>query len=486
MTEIIRNILAFLYNITILLIFLYTISQFFLVIIYLLKKRLKPEFSPDYLPYVTIQLPIYNEKYVVDRLIKNIVAIEYPSAFLQIQLLDDSTDESLASNRELVRYYAAKGIDIVHLFRKDRENYKAGALKEGLKTAKGDFIAIFDADFLPSKEWLKKSIGYFINPKVGVVQARWEHINRNFSIATLVQGMALDHHFVIEQTGRNLGNHFINFNGTAGIWRKECITDAGNWEGDTLTEDLDLSYRAQLKNWEFIYLENLGTPSELPVAMSAVRTQQYRWNKGGAENFRKNISKVIKSKELSFSTKFHAIAHLLNSSVFLWVFLFSILSVPMVVILQKPTFFDAFLNLGLFLKYNIFALILIFYITFRKTQSRKIKDIPKYLFQFLLFFPVVMGLAFHNSIAVLEGYFRRKTAFIRTPKFNIINKTDDWKSNNYLKSFKNIKVWLELPLILFFGFGVYLDLKYLDYGFLQFHLLLITGYSFVFLKTILE
>ena len=234
----------------------------------------------------------------MERLLDNISQLKYPSEKLEIQVLDDSTDESLESTAAKIKVLQEKGIDIHHICRTNRKGFKAGALKEGLEIAKGEFIAIFDADFLPKEDWLLQTVPYFKDDKIGVVQTRWSHINKKYSTLTKVQAFALDAHFTLEQVGRNSKGHFINFNGTAGIWRKKCIYDAGNWEGDTLTEDLDLSYRAQLKNWKFKYLENIETPAELPVVISATRSQQFRWNKGGAENFQKMIKQVLKTKHI--------------------------------------------------------------------------------------------------------------------------------------------------------------------------------------------
>jgi cellulose synthase/poly-beta-1,6-N-acetylglucosamine synthase-like glycosyltransferase len=482
------NIIVVIYGLTVLLILFYTTTQLFLFLnyIFIKKTETKFEFPEENLPYVTIQLPIYNEKYVVERLLSNIVKIDYPKDKIEIQVLDDSTDESLEQNIILVDKLKNEGHNIVHLHRINRENFKAGALKAGLITAKGEFIAIFDADFLPQSNWLRSCISNFSDPKIGVVQTRWHHINRDYSVLTMVQGMALDHHFTVEQTGRNQANHFINFNGTAGVWRKTCIIDAGNWEGDTLTEDLDLSYRAQLKNWKFVYLENLGTPSELPVAISAIRTQQFRWNKGGAENFRKNINKIIKSDILSFNTKIQAFAHLLNSSVFLWAFLLSILSVPMVLIKTNSGFLNAVLGLGTFVKYNYALLIIVFYVSYRKTQSKSIAQIPKFIFQYLVFFPVILGLTFHNSLAVLEGYFGIKSAFVRTPKFNIQSNSDTWKTNQYLSKKLTFAMFAELLLVFYFAFGIYLGVVNQVFGYVAFHSILVLGYSFVFFSSINE
>jgi cellulose synthase/poly-beta-1,6-N-acetylglucosamine synthase-like glycosyltransferase len=290
------------YSISLLIIFFYALAQLNLLINYVRARKnvatdeLLDLANPDEVPYVTIQLPLYNELYVTERLLNNIVSLDYPIHKLEIQVLDDSTDESVVSTAAQINALQKTGIDIQHIRREDRVGFKAGALKEGLETAKGELIAIFDADFLPDADWLQKTIPHFKNKEVGVVQTRWGHLNRNYSLLTRIQAFALDAHFTLEQVGRNSKGHFINFNGTAGVWRKQCIIEAGNWEGDTLTEDLDLSYRAQLKEWKFKYLEDVETPAELPVVISAARSQQFRWNKGGAENFQKMFKKVIAAK----------------------------------------------------------------------------------------------------------------------------------------------------------------------------------------------
>ena len=247
----ITYIIIAIYSIALVLIFFYSLAQLNLLVNYLWYKRQNQEapkynlLDPKEIPFVTIQLPIYNEEYVVERLLENIAKIEYPSSKLEIQVLDDSTDDSVNDTARRIAALQETGLDITHIRRENRSGYKAGALKEGLKIAKGEFIAIFDADFLPDADWLKKTVIYFKDQEIGVVQTRWGHINRDYSTLTKIQAFALDAHFTLEQVGRNAKGHFINFNGTAGIWRKECILDAGNWEGDTLTEDLDLSYRAQ-------------------------------------------------------------------------------------------------------------------------------------------------------------------------------------------------------------------------------------------------
>lgn len=313
---ILNTTIIVIYTIAIVLIFMYSLAQLNLLYNYLSSKKANKDCETfdlsksEEVPFVTIQLPVFNEMYVMDRLLENIALIDYPKDKLEIQVLDDSTDETVETTKLQIEKIQNTGLDIKHITRTDRSGFKAGALKEGLKIAKGEFIAIFDADFLPKPNWLKCTIPYFKDEQIGVVQTRWSHINRNYSLLTKIQAFALDAHFTLEQVGRNSKGHFINFNGTAGIWRKECIIDAGNWEGDTLTEDLDLSYRAQLKNWKFKYLEDVETPAELPVVISAARSQQFRWNKGGAENFRKMLKRVITSKNISSKTKIHGLLHL--------------------------------------------------------------------------------------------------------------------------------------------------------------------------------
>jgi len=284
-------------------------------------------------PIVTIQLPVFNELYVVERLIDNICALDYPSDKLQIQVLDDSTDETLDLTQKKVDEYQDKGFDIQLIHRKDRTGYKAGALANGMKTARGEFIAIFDADFMPNKDFLLRTLPYFADSKVGVVQTRWEHLNRDYSLITKLQAFQLNVHFTIEQSGRQAADYLLQFNGTAGVWRAKAIEDAGGWEADTLTEDLDLSYRAQLKGWSIKYLEDVGSPAELPAEMNGLKSQQFRWMKGGAETARKMIPSVWRSP-LSFSKKMHATIHLLSSTIFVFVFVIGVFSVPLTFLIK--------------------------------------------------------------------------------------------------------------------------------------------------------
>ncbi|AGC77079.1 glycosyl transferase, family 2 [Nonlabens dokdonensis DSW-6] len=445
--------------------------------------------NPDEVPYVTIQLPVFNEAYVMDRLLDNIILLEYPREKLEIQVLDDSTDETVTSTAAHVKRLAANGLDIVHITRTDRSGYKAGALKEGLEIAKGDLIAIFDADFLPEADWLQKTIPHFKDPEIGVVQTRWAHLNRDYSILTQIQAFALDAHFTLEQVGRNSKGHFINFNGTAGVWRKETIYDAGNWEGDTLTEDLDLSYRAQLKNWKFKYLEHVTTPAELPIIISAARSQQFRWNKGGAENFRKMFRRVL-SSDMSFKSKLHGILHLLNSTMFLNVLIVGVLSIPMLYIKNEYGHLREYFIVMSFFVISTIIFFFCYWYMYKKTYGGGFKNFISYIGMFFTFFSIAMGFSFHNSIAVLEGHAGKRSEFVRTPKFNLKAVGGNWKANKYLRKKISPHVIIEGLLMLYFAFGMYSAFvvgdQGGDFGLFPFHLMLFIGFGFVFIRSITE
>lgn len=491
---IIETIILVIYSAALIMIFMYALAQLNLLFNYLRARRTQrnsPKFNldkPEEVPFVTIQLPVYNELYVMERLLNNISLLEYPKDKLEIQVLDDSTDESFQSTAEQIAELQKTGLDIVHLSREDRVGFKAGALKEGLKTAKGEFIAIFDADFLPKPDWLKRTIPYFKDEEIGVVQTRWGHLNRDYSLLTRVQAFALDAHFTLEQVGRNSKGHFINFNGTAGVWRKQCIIDAGNWEGDTLTEDLDLSYRAQLNNWKFKYLEEVETPAELPVVISAARSQQFRWNKGGAENFRKMLSRLLKSQNISTKTKVHGILHLLNSTMFLNVLIVAILSIPILWIKNEYEHLKVYFIVMSFFVISTVIFFICYWFTYRNIYGGGWKNFLEYIGMFFTFFSVAMGFSLHNSIAVLEGHFGKKSDFIRTPKFNISSLKDSWKGNKYLKKNLSPNIILEGCLMLYFGFGMYSAFivgdQGGDFGLFPFHLMLFVGFAYVFFKSL--
>jgi cellulose synthase/poly-beta-1,6-N-acetylglucosamine synthase-like glycosyltransferase len=479
------------YSISLLLIFFYSLAQLNLLVNYLGYKRRNKEapkynlLDPKEIPFVTIQLPIYNEEYVVERLLENISKIEYPISKLEIQVLDDSTDDSVLDTAKRIKALQETGLDIQHIRRTNRQGYKAGALKEGLDMAKGEFIAIFDADFLPSSDWLKKTVVYFKDKEIGVVQTRWGHINREYSTLTRIQAFALDAHFTLEQVGRNAKGHFINFNGTAGIWRKECILDAGNWEGDTLTEDLDLSYRAQLKNWKFKYLEDVETPAELPVVISAARSQQFRWNKGGAENFRKTVWSVISAKNIPFKTKFHGVMHLLNSSMFLCVFLVALLSIPMMYIKNTYGHLGWVFEATSFFILSTVILFVCYWFTYKSIQGSGFDNFVDYISIFFTFFSVALGFSLHNTIAVLEGHMGKRSEFVRTPKFNLNSIKDSWKGNKYLATKLSPNMILEAALMLYFLFGMYSAIPLNDFGLFPFHFMLFLGFGYVFFKSLM-
>ena len=483
-------IIIIIYTLALLLIFFYSLAQLNLYFNYLKAKKSKQDCetfnlnNPHEVPYVTIQLPLYNEKYVVERLLNNIATIEYPKDRLEIQVLDDSTDESVLQTKDQIEELRANGLDIIHITRVNRKGFKAGALKEGLKIAKGEFIAIFDADFLPKPNWLLKTILYFKDEQIGVVQTRWGHINRNYSMLTKVQAFALDFHFILEQVGRNFGNHFINFNGTAGVWRKSCILDAGDWQGDTLTEDLDLSYRAQLKDWKFKYLEDVETPAELPVVISAARSQQFRWNKGAAENFQKLYWRLFTDKTVSAKTKFHSFFHLLNSSMFLLVLLVAILSVPVLFIKNNNPDFSWYFNVIAFFGLSTLIFFISYWLTYKKIHGGGFKNFIRFIGMFFTFFSVAMGFSVHNSVAVIEGHLGKKSEFVRTPKFNINSIKDSWKGNKYLSQNVSGNTIIELVLMLYFGYAIYSAFTTGDFGLIIFHLMLFAGFGFVGLKSL--
>tara|TARA_B110000503_G_C7160360_1_gene419385 strand:- start:217 stop:1698 length:1482 start_codon:yes stop_codon:yes gene_type:complete len=473
------------YGIALLFIFCYSLIQIQLVIKYKRyqkqqKLRLAEHTNVNFEPKVTVQLPLFNEKYVTERLIDCAAALDYPKDKLEIQVLDDSTDETVEITKAKVEEIQKTGIDIVYLHRTDRTGYKAGALAEGTKIAKGDFIAIFDADFLPERDFIQRMVQPFQDEKVGMVQSRWEHINEHYSMLTKLQAFGLDAHFSVEQGGRNAGQHFINFNGTAGIWRKSAIADAGGWQSDTLTEDLDLSYRAQLKGWKFIFLEEVGSPAELPAVMNALKTQQFRWNKGAAECVRKNLGKVLRSKDIDFGTKMNAIFHLMNSAVFICIIVLALLSIPMLNIKNNfEEYKTLFLVASVFL-ITLPILALFYWTSMSRNYASKSKAFFHFVFLFPMFLAVSMGLSLHNAMAVLEGYIGKKSAFIRTPKFNLSNdKSKKWGTNIYLRRKINPITILEVLFAAYFFGGILLGFHYEDYGLMPFHVMLFLGFGYV-------
>jgi cellulose synthase/poly-beta-1,6-N-acetylglucosamine synthase-like glycosyltransferase len=425
-------------------------------------------------PMVTVQLPLYNEMYVVRRLIEASCAIDYPKDKLEIQVLDDSTDETVDLVASIVREKKEQGFIIHHVRRANRKGFKAGALKEGLKTATGEFVAVFDADFIPRPEFLKKTIPYFYtDKKIGMVQTRWEHLNGEYSLMTRTQAMALDGHFVIEQNIRNRAGYFIQFNGTGGVWRTSCIIDAGNWQADTLTEDLDLSYRAQLRGWKFKFLRDVTSPAELPAEINALKSQQFRWTKGAIETARKLLPMVWKAN-IPFRIKFHSTFHLTSNIVFPFIVIASILNVPLTFV-KHAGMHDVYFD---FMSVFVFAFVgsFLFYLY---AQKDVYADWRRRIFLFPLFMAGSMGLAVNNSKAVMEGLFKRKSDFIRTPKYGIEGKKQSWQDKKYVPVKFNRMVIVELVLALYCLFGVISSLYYLEIAAVPFQLLFTMGYGFV-------
>ncbi|MDP4186051.1 MAG: glycosyltransferase family 2 protein [Bacteroidota bacterium] len=475
------------YAVTLAFIFIYSLFQLALALNYRRDKMHEPEpikldLEKDEIPYVTIQLPIFNEYYVVDRLLDNISRMQYPKDRLEIQVLDDSTDETVEVVRKKVEEIRQQGIDIVHVHRTNRSGFKAGALKEGIEIAKGEFFAIFDADFLPDDDFLINTMAYFKDPKVAVVQTRWGHINKDYSILTKIQAFALDTHFTIEQRGRNSKGYFLNFNGTGGIWRKEAIYDAGNWNADTLTEDLDLSYRAQINGWKVKYLENIISNAELPITMSAIKGQQFRWTKGGAQNLVK-ISKRVLRSNAPFMTKINGIYHLFNSSLFVVVFLMSILSVPLFYIKNQTHKYDDLFNLSAIFLMSFFILLFYFWLAYDK-RSQGRKAFPGFLMRFFVFLSYAMALGFHNTIAVFEGLLGIQSSFLRTPKFNVNSKKDSWQGNKYAKKKISYITIIEGLLSLYFLAALVFAFIWGDFSFAYLHVMLFAGYTAIFILSL--
>ncbi|MDC0257833.1 glycosyltransferase family 2 protein [Crocinitomicaceae bacterium] len=488
------KVIVILYFFCLLLILFYSLLQLSLAIAYVRNKNKKkrgtikmdkPVYDPENTPKVTIQLPMFNELYVADRIIETVAAFEYPADKFQIQVLDDSTDETVEVIAKKVAEVAARGVNIQHIHRVDRVGYKAGALDAAMDRVEGDFIAIFDADFVPDSDFLQKTMPYFQDDNVGVVQTRWGHINKKYSILTELQAFGLNGHFAIEQGGRNASGHFINFNGTGGVWRKKCIEDAGGWEHDTLTEDLDLSYRAQIKGWRFQYLEDVIAPAELPITMSALKSQQHRWMKGGAECFVKMWKTIITAKGVRLSDRIHGLSHLFNSSVFIFILLLSLLSLPILHIKDSFSDLNAFLVWGaIFLSSTLF-LMYYYWHAFRDKTSNIPVSFIRFVARFFQFLIVSMGLALNNTVAVLEGYLGIKSSFVRTPKFNV-NVKSEFKGNKYDKKSISILNIGEGLLFLLFGYTTVNRAIYGDIGMVPFHLMLTIGYGLVFFYSLGE
>ncbi len=484
------KIILVLYGFYLFLIFYYSVVQVSLAVAYVKtrKKRsleVAPIFDLTNAPKVTVQLPMYNEMYVAERIIEKTAELDYPRDKFQIQVLDDSTDETKEIIANKVKELAAKGIDIIHIHRTDRTGYKAGALDSAMDKVSGEFIAIFDADFVPDPDFLLKTIPYFQDEKIGVVQTRWGHLNKTYSMLTELQAFGLNGHFAIEQGGRSANGHYINFNGTAGIWRKSCIADAGGWEHDTITEDLDLSYRAQMKGWQFKYLEDVISPAELPITMSALKSQQHRWMKGGAEVFMKMWKRLVKDPNVRFTDKIHGLAHLFNSTVFVFILFLSVLSLFVLHIKDSFSDLNFVIQFGSFFIISTIFLAYYYWSSYRDKKGKTGSDIVRFTGRFFQFLTVSMALSLSNAVAVIEGYLGIKSSFVRTPKFNV-SKKEEFQGNKYDKKSLSITNIMEGILMVVFGFTAINRALYGDFGMVPFHLMLTIGYGVIFFSTLKE
>jgi cellulose synthase/poly-beta-1,6-N-acetylglucosamine synthase-like glycosyltransferase len=462
----------------------YGAHRYWMVYLYYKHKKNKttdPTARFDDLPRVTVQLPIFNEQYVVDRLLDAVCRLDYPREKLDIQLLDDSTDETIEVARLLVERYAALGHPVTYLHRDNREGYKAGALAEGLKTAKGEFVAIFDADFVPPPDFLLKCIHHFTAPRVGMVQTRWTHINRSYSVLTEVEAILLDGHFVLEHSARSRSGVFFNFNGTAGMWRRCAIDEAGGWQHDTLTEDTDLSYRAQLKGWKFVYLQDVECPAELPVEMTAFKTQQARWAKGLIQVSKKILPRVLAS-DVPRAVKIEAFYHLTANLSYPLMIVLSVLLMPAMIIRFYQGWFQMlYIDLPLFMA-STFS-ISSFYLVSQKELF------PKRWLRSLLYLPLLMalgiGLTITNTRAVLEALVGKQTAFARTPKYRVESKKDKVGAKKYRRRLGWVP-WLELLIGTYFALAVFYAIDNENYFTVPFLLLFVIGYWCTGLMSLLQ
>ncbi|MBZ5584145.1 MAG: glycosyltransferase [Acidobacteriia bacterium] len=425
----------------------------------------------EQLPPVTIQLPLYNERYVVERLIEEVVKIEYPRERLQIQVLDDSTDDTGPFAEALVERYRLLGYPIEYHHRSNRHGFKAGALQEGLQTAIGEFVAIFDADFCPPADFLQRTVHFFADPAIGVVQTRWSYLNRDYNFLTEVEAMLLDGHFILEHGARSRAGYFFNFNGTAGILRKAMIDDAGGWQHDTLTEDSDLSYRAQLKGWRFVYLPGLDCPSELPVEMHGFQVQQSRWAKGLTQVARKLLPRILKA-DLPARVKAEAFMHLTPNISYPLMIVVSALMLPvMIVRFYMGIWQMVFLDLPL-IAASFWSISLFYVVAQRELYPRNWK---RSILMLPMLIAVGVGLTIINTRAVLEALFGIQTAFARTPKFALAGRPVNLETRKY-RSHSGWLPYAEVAVGCYFVGMIVFAIQTYNYFAIPFLLLFVLGY----------
>jgi cellulose synthase/poly-beta-1,6-N-acetylglucosamine synthase-like glycosyltransferase len=434
------------------------------------------------LPRVTLQLPIFNEQFVIDRLVDAVCKMEYPREKLDIQVLDDSTDETVEIANSVVQRYAALGYPITYHHRTNRHGFKAGALQEGMQTAKGEFIAIFDADFVPPEDWLIRVVHHFADPEIGMVQTRWTHLNRDYSFLTNVEAILLDGHFILEHGGRSRSRVFFNFNGTAGMWRRQAIEDAGGWQHDTLTEDTDLSYRSQLKGWKFKYLQDVECPAELPIEMTAFKTQQARWAKGLIQTAKKILPTVMKS-DVPFRVKMEAWYHLTANISYPFMVILSTLLLPAMIIRFYQGWFQMLLiDVPLFLA-STFS-ISSFYLVSQKELF------PRSWPRTFLYLPFLMalgiGLTVTNTRAVMEALFGVSSSFKRTPKYRVQAKGEKSIAARKYRKRLGFVPWIELLIGSYFAAAVYYALSNENYITVPFLIIFVIGYWYTGLMSLLQ
>jgi len=469
--------ILFLYGFLMLVLSIYSLHAYLMVYLYRKHRHTgpKPKRRFSSWPKVTVQLPIYNEKYVVERLIDAACSLDYPKDKLEIQVLDDSTDETVLLAQAAVRRHQLRGIDISHIRRGSRAGFKAGALRYGLSLARGSYVAIFDADFLPPRDFLKRMLPYFASKEVGLVQARWGHLNGDSCLLTRGQAIGLDAHFVIEHRARNADGIFINFNGTAGIWRKKAILDAGNWQDDTLTEDMDLSYRAQLRGWRFVYVNEVVCPAEVPAEINGYKAQQYRWAKGAIQTAKKLLPRIWRADYLPFKTKWEATIHLTNHLVFPVMLLIALLSLPVMAIKVSVG-----ASRGFFIGATVFTASALSYPLFYIYAQKEIYPDWK---RRVLFLPILMagavGLSITNTKAVVEAFLNKKSAFVRTPKYNLTGRSLKALPGTKYKAGVSSTMFFEWLLMAYLSYAVWFCLRHLQLASLPFLLIYWLGFVFI-------
>jgi cellulose synthase/poly-beta-1,6-N-acetylglucosamine synthase-like glycosyltransferase len=464
-----------LYFLTLVILAIFGLHRYIMVYLYYRHRdrRALPAPPLERLPRVTVQLPLYNEMYVVDRLLESVTQIRYPKELLEIQVLDDSTDETVTIAEAAVARYREQGFDIHHLRREDRRGFKAGALAEGLAVAKGEFVLIFDADFIAPPDILEKTLGHFADPGVGMVQVRWGHINRDYSLLTQVQSVLLDGHFILEHGGRNRAGRFFNFNGTAGVWRRTAIEDGGGWQHDTLTEDLDLSYRTQMKGWRFVFVQDVVSPAEVPVEMNAFKSQQHRWAKGSIQTCKKLLPRILASA-LPLPIKVEAAFHLTANFAYPLMVLLSLLMFPAMIIRYNMGWYEMMIvDIPLFL--GATTSVCSFYLMsqreiFGDSWRGRVKYLPAVL-------AVGIGLSVNNAKAVVEALLGHDSEFTRTPKYRVEGAGDEWKQKRYRGSL-NFVPFVELLLGLYFSVMAYYAATNAIFGTLPFILLFQFGFLY--------